>query len=62
LNAIPPSNVVLDGRPLGQTPRTGISVPPGSHTIVFVNAEHGRKTKTITVEAGKSATVSVRFP
>jgi len=62
LNAIPPSNVVLDGRPMGQTPRMNVSVPPGAHTIVFVNSEHGRKTKSITVEAGKSATVVVRFP
>jgi hypothetical protein len=29
---------------------------------VFVNAEHGRKAKTISVDAGKSATVVVRFP
>ena len=62
INAIPPSNVVLDGRPMGQTPRMNVSVAPGAHTIVFVNAEHGRKTKSISVEAGKSATVVVRFP
>jgi PEGA domain-containing protein len=62
LNAIPASNVVLDGRPMGQTPRMNVSVAPGPHTVVFVNAEHGRKTKTINVEAGKSATVVVRFP
>jgi len=54
--------VVLDGRPMGQTPRMGVSVPAGPHTIVFVNAEHGRKTKSISIEPGKSATVVVRFP
>ncbi len=62
MNAIPVSNVLLDGKPMGQTPRMGVSVPAGSHTVVFVNAEHGRKAKTINVEAGKSATVVVRFP
>ena len=62
MNAIPVSSVLLDGRPMGQTPRMGVSVSPGSHTVVFVNAEHGRKAKTITVDAGKSATVVVRFP
>src|SRR6478609_788338 len=62
LNSIPVSNVLLDGRPMGQTPRMGVSVPPGSHTVVFVNGEHGRKAKTITVESGKTATVVVRFP
>ena len=62
LNSIPVSNVLLDGRPMGQTPRMGVSVPPGSHTVVFVNSEFGRKAKTINVEAGKAATVVVRFP
>jgi hypothetical protein len=47
---------------MGQTPKMGVSVPPGSHTVMFVNADHGRKSKTITVEAGKTATVVVRFP
>jgi hypothetical protein len=47
---------------MGQTPRMGVSVPPGPHTVVFVNSEFGRKAKTINVEAGKSATVVVRFP
>ena len=62
LNAIPASNVLLDGRPMGQTPRMNVSVPPGSHTVVFVNSDYGRKAKTINVEAGKSSTVVVRFP
>jgi len=62
INAIPVSNVLLDGRPMGQTPKMGVSVPPGSHTVMFVNADHGRKSKSITVEAGKTATVVVRFP
>jgi serine/threonine-protein kinase len=62
LNAVPASNVLLDGRPMGQTPRMNVSVPPGSHTVVFVNSDYGRKSKTINVEAGKSSTVVVRFP
>jgi len=62
INSIPASNVLLDGRPMGQTPKMGVSVPPGAHTVMFVNADHGRKAKSITVEAGKSATVVVRFP
>jgi hypothetical protein len=62
INAIPVSNVLLDGRPMGQTPKMGVSVAPGSHTVMFVNADHGRKSKSITVEAGKTATVVVRFP
>ena len=48
--------------PHGSDAADGRQRPAGPHTVVFVNAEHGRKTKTITVEAGKSATVVVRFP
>jgi serine/threonine-protein kinase len=62
INAIPVSNVLVDGRPMGQTPKMGVSLAPGSHTVMFVNADHGRKSKTVTVEAGKSQTVVVRFP
>jgi serine/threonine-protein kinase len=62
INSIPVSNVILDGRPLGTTPKTGISVTAGNHTVVFVHAEHGRKVRTVNVPAGGSATAAVRFP
>ncbi|MCW5791503.1 MAG: PEGA domain-containing protein [Polyangiaceae bacterium] len=62
INSIPVSNVILDGRPLGQTPRTGISVPAGNHTVVFVHPEHGRKVRSVSVQPGQSVTVAVRFP
>ncbi|RYZ02896.1 MAG: PEGA domain-containing protein [Myxococcales bacterium] len=62
INSIPVSNVILDGKPLGQTPKVGVSVTPGSHTVIFVHPEHGRKAKSVTVEAGKTAAAIVRFP
>ncbi|HVY32542.1 MAG TPA: PEGA domain-containing protein [Polyangiaceae bacterium] len=62
INSIPVSNVILDGKPLGQTPKVGISVSPGAHTVIFVHPEHGRKAKSVTVEAGKTAAAIVRFP
>lgn len=62
INSIPQSNVLLDGRPLGKTPRAGISVPAGSHTVVFIHPEHGRKQTSVNVAAGKTATAAVRFP
>ncbi len=62
LNSIPASNVILDGRPLGSTPKIGVSVSPGSHTVMFVHPEHGRKSRAVTVQAGKTATAAVRFP
>jgi serine/threonine-protein kinase len=61
INSIPVSNVLLDGRPLGSTPKIGLSVSPGTHTVVFVHPEKGRKVKTVTVAAGGTATAVVRF-
>ncbi|MEO7032915.1 MAG: carboxypeptidase regulatory-like domain-containing protein [Polyangiaceae bacterium] len=61
MNAIPVSSVLLDGRPMGQTPKMGVSVAPGPHTVVFVNADKGRKSQSVTIVSGKSSTVVVRF-
>jgi len=62
INSIPVSNVILDGRPMGTTPKVGISVSAGAHTVVFVHPEHGRKVRSVNVPAGGSATAVVRFP
>jgi serine/threonine-protein kinase len=62
LNSIPASNVILDGKPLGATPKTGVAVTPGQHTVIFVHPEHGRKAKSVNVAAGKTVPVVVKFP
>jgi hypothetical protein len=62
VNSIPVSNVIVDGRPMGSTPKMGLSVPAGTHTVVFVHPEHGRKVVTVTVGAGQSQTAATRFP
>lgn len=62
INSIPKSNVILDGRPIGSTPKIGYSVPAGNHTVVFVHPEHGRKVKSVSVTAGGVGTAAVRFP
>ncbi len=61
INSIPRANVVLDGRPLGMTPQIGVSVSPGSHTVVFVHPELGRKVASTSVKAGGTSSVGVRF-
>jgi hypothetical protein len=53
--------VILDGRPLGQTPKIGVAVSPGLHTVMFVHPELGRKVQTVTVKPGGTATAAVRF-
>jgi serine/threonine-protein kinase len=62
LNSIPVSNVILDGRPLGATPKLNVSVPAGTHTVIFVHPEMGRKAKQVNVTPGKSIPVVVKFP
>jgi serine/threonine-protein kinase len=60
-NSIPSSSVVLDGKPLGQTPVMGIRVSPGAHQVVFIHPELGRKPVQVDVDEGAKRTVSVRF-
>jgi serine/threonine-protein kinase len=55
INSLPASTVVLDGKPLGPTPKLKVSVSPGSHTILFVNAEQSlKKSISVEVKAGET--------
>jgi hypothetical protein len=60
-NSVPPSSVVIDGRPWGTTPVTGVKVSPGAHTVVFIHPEHGSISRTVTVVPGRTSTAVVRF-
>jgi serine/threonine-protein kinase len=62
ISSVPPSQIILNGRPLGSTPKTGIMVPGDSlQTIVFVHPKMGRRRAQKFVPAGKERTVSIRF-
>ena len=55
INSLPASTVVLDGKPLGATPKLHVQVTPGTHTILFVNAEQSlKKSITVNVAAGET--------
>ena len=56
----PPSKVLVDGRAVGLTPKVGISVAAGTHTVIFVS-DRGRKTSSATCKAGERKTVAIRF-
>ncbi|MFP6687406.1 MAG: PEGA domain-containing protein [Polyangiaceae bacterium] len=60
-NSIPPSRVIIDGRPRGSTPVTGVRVTAGSHSVVFIHKKYGRKARRLTVAAGQTKTAVVRF-
>ena len=61
INSIPLSKVVLDGRPLGGTPRVRVPVVAGYHTVVFIHSVRGRIEKQVHVEAGSTVLAAVRF-
>jgi hypothetical protein len=56
----PPANVVLDGRPLGKSPRI-VKVPAGLHTVVFIHPLYGRQSLTVNVGAGATTGASADF-
>ncbi len=60
INSIPASHVVLDGRPLGQTPRLGVRVSPGRHTVMFINGEK-RAVRAFSVLPGATKVISARL-
>ena len=54
--------MVLDGKPIGQTPQVHVTVNAGSHQIVFVNADQGlRKQVTVTVGAGETKVAAAKL-
>ncbi len=62
LNSIPVSNVVLDGKPLGQTPKVKVPVSAGTHTVLFVNSGEGlKKSVTVAVKAGENKPVIMKL-
>jgi hypothetical protein len=61
INSIPYSKVVLDGRPLGDTPRVEVAVAAGPHTVLFVHPELGRIQKDVYVDSGRTVLAAVRF-
>ena len=62
INSRPASTVLLDGKPLGPTPRVKVTVSPGTHTVLFVNAEESlKKSVSVTVAAGETKAVSAKL-
>jgi serine/threonine-protein kinase len=59
-NSIPASRVVLDGRPLGTTPKMGVSTSAGPHTVLFVS-DAGKKSMSASCKAGETKTVATRL-
>jgi hypothetical protein len=59
LNALPWAEVWVDGERIGETPIGSVSVPVGSHEIVFRHPELGERKSSVNVAVGVPAKVSV---
>ena len=55
INSLPASQVTLDGKLLGNTPKVHVPVSAGSHTVIFTNNDQGLK-KQISVSVGAGET------
>jgi serine/threonine-protein kinase len=60
INSIPTSKITLDGRPIGLTPKMGVSVPAGPHSVMLIS-DNGRKATNATCKAGETKTIAVRI-
>jgi serine/threonine-protein kinase len=60
LNSLPPARVLLDGKPLGFTPKIGVVATPGEHRVVFHWDDRDKHT-TVTCTRGEAKTVAVRL-
>lgn len=63
INSRPWSQVVVDGRTIGNTPQMSITLEAGSHTVTLINSEFGyKKTLKIAIKAGEVVTKIVDLP
>lgn len=61
INSIPVSKIIVNGKPMGNTPKVGVTIPPGSYTVVFIHPEKGKKTASGTIKAGETKVAAVKF-
>ena len=57
VNALPWANVLIDGKPAGETPIGNLSIPIGTHELVFRHPDFAEQRKTVVV--GSTAPVRV---
>ena len=60
ISAVPAAAALVDGRPVGRTPKR-VAVSPGNHTVIFVHPQKGRRALSVSVKPGKTVVAAVRF-
>jgi hypothetical protein len=61
VNALPWADVEVDGRAMGTTPLANISLPIGTHEVVWKNPQLGERRRTIVLTATTPVRVGVDF-
>lgn len=61
VNAQPWAQVLIDDRPIGETPLANVPVPIGDHQITFRHPQLGERREVVTVRADTVARVSTVF-
>jgi hypothetical protein len=61
VNARPWAEVLIDNRPVGETPLANILVPIGDHEVVFRHPELGERRQIVTVRTDVATRVSTSF-
>jgi hypothetical protein len=61
INALPWADVLIDGKPVGQTPLANLSVAIGEHEIVFRNPQFPEQHQTAVVKVDTPTRVSMTF-
>ena len=59
INAIPWAEVLVDGGRVGETPLSGVTVPIGTHEVLFRHPDLGERRLTVTVTTGETVKVGV---
>jgi hypothetical protein len=61
INASPWAEVSINGTPAGQTPLANMSIPIGTHEVVFRHPQFGEQRHTVVVKADEVARISASF-
>jgi serine/threonine-protein kinase len=61
VNALPWADVTIDGRPIGTTPLANITLPIGSHEVVWQHPQLGERRQNVSVSAKTPARIGVDF-
>jgi hypothetical protein len=61
VNAVPWAEVSIDGRAAGTTPLGNLTVPVGSHEVLWRHPQFGERRQTVTVKAQTPTRVGVDF-